>query len=46
MLSDLHIDVDVSPETVERLVNRVNTLNPDAVVIVGDIVDNTPVKLY
>ena len=42
----MHIDVDVSPETVERLVNRVNTLNPDAVVIVGDIVDNTPVKLY
>lgn len=46
MLSDLHIDVDVSPKTIEKLVARVNGLKPDAVVIVGDTVDNSPAKLY
>lgn len=46
MLSDLHIDVDTSPKTIEKIVNRVKELRPDAVVIVGDTVDNTPAKLY
>lgn len=46
MLSDLHIDVDVSAKKVKSIVDRVNALNPDAVVIVGDVIDNTPKNLY
>ncbi len=46
MLSDLHIDVDTSPKTIEKIVNRVKKLQPDMVVIVGDTVDNTPARLY
>ncbi len=46
MLSDLHIDVDVSAEYVKNLVNRVNDLNPDVIVLVGDIIDNSPRNLY
>ncbi len=46
MMSDLHIDVDVSPQKVKAIVERVNNLNPDVVVLVGDIIDNTPQKLY
>ena len=42
MLTDLHIDNSVSVEYVKHLVNRVNALNADAVVIVGDIVDSAP----
>lgn len=45
MLSDLHIDTDVSVAYVKNLVSRVNRLEADAVVIVGDIVDNTPERL-
>ena len=44
-LADLHIDVDVSPEYVKNLVNRINNLKPDAILIVGDLVDNTPANL-
>lgn len=46
MLSDLHIDTDVSPKYIKNLVERVNNLNPDAVVITGDTVDNSPARLY
>lgn len=46
MMSDLHIDADVSKEYVRKIVNRVNALNPDAVVLVGDIVDNTTYYLF
>lgn len=46
MMSDLHIDVDVSDKYIKNLVERVNALNPDAIVIVGDIIDNTPAKIY
>ena len=42
MLSDLHIDTSVSKEYVSKIVNRVNELNPDVVVIVGDIIDASP----
>lgn len=42
MLSDLHIDRDISVKYVTNLVNRVNALNADAVVLVGDIVDGIP----
>ena len=46
MLSDLHIDADTSPKTVKKLVDEVNSLKPDAVVLVGDIIDNAPGKLF
>lgn len=45
MLSDLHINSSVSTEYVKNLVNRVNALNPDAIVLVGDIVDGSPDSL-
>lgn len=46
MLSDLHIDTDVSVNYVKKLVDRVNALNPDAIVLVGDVIDNYPKALY
>lgn len=46
MLSDLHIDKDVSSTYLQRLVHQINNLNPDAIVLVGDLIDNTPAKLY
>ncbi len=42
MLSDLHIDTHVSSKDVRDIVNQVNELKPDAIVLVGDIVDNSP----
>ena len=42
MLSDLHIDTHVSSKDVRNIVNQVNELKPDAIVLVGDIVDNSP----
>lgn len=45
MLSDLHIDTDVKLNYITKIVNKVNSLNPDIVVLVGDIVDNTPGRL-
>lgn len=45
MLSDLHIDIDTSSKYIQKLVERVNTLKPDAIVIVGDVIDNTPFVL-
>ena len=46
MLSDLHIDTDVSKKYVKKIVEKVNALNPDAVVLVGDVIDNTPYHLF
>ena len=45
MLSDLHITPAVSTKYVKNLVKRVNALNPDAIVLVGDTVDGTPDNL-
>ncbi len=45
MLSDLHIDTDVKLDYITKIVNKVNSLNPDVIVLVGDIIDNTPDKL-
>ncbi|MBR5598670.1 MAG: metallophosphoesterase [Alphaproteobacteria bacterium] len=41
MLSDLHIDVDVSAKRIADYVEQVNKLNPDVVVLAGDVVDNS-----
>lgn len=46
MLSDLHIEADVSPNRIKKMVNRINKLDPDAIVLVGDLIDDTSVKLY
>lgn len=46
MLSDLHIDVNVPVSYVKNLVERVNALNPDAIVLVGDVIDNSSYNLY
>ncbi len=45
MISDLHIDTDVKLEYVTNIVNKINSLNPDVIVLVGDIIDNTPTRL-
>ncbi len=42
MLSDLHINRTVSEAKVRRLVNNVNALQPDVILIAGDIVDEAP----
>ncbi|MBD5290428.1 MAG: metallophosphoesterase [Bacteroides sp.] len=40
-LSDFHIGTYAdSPESVERIVNRVNSLNPDLIVFTGDLVNS------
>nr|XP_011422305.2 transmembrane protein with metallophosphoesterase domain [Crassostrea gigas] len=39
MLSDIHLGVTVGKSKLDRIVAMVNSLNPDAVVIVGDFVD-------
>ncbi len=46
LISDLHIDIDVSPKYVANLVNRVNALKPDIIVLNGDLVDNYPKALH
>ena len=38
-LSDLHIDFSRSPHWLDAIVKRVNALNPDVVVLTGDIID-------
>ena len=46
MMADLHIDQDVAPKKIKKLVDKVNALDADAIVLVGDLIDNTPAKLY
>lgn len=38
-LSDLHLDSYKSPRQISRIVDRVNGLNPDLIVITGDLID-------
>lgn len=40
MINDTHINRTTPVETVEKLVERVNALNPDIIVMVGDIADD------
>lgn len=40
LLSDLHIHRTVSPEKIKGIVSRVNALNPDVVLLDGDILDD------
>jgi uncharacterized protein len=39
--SDLHLGVLVGPKRLEKVVERINTLKPDAVLFAGDIVDES-----
>lgn len=45
VLADLHIGPVLRREFVEAVVERTNRLRADAVVIVGDLVDNTPARI-
>lgn len=45
MLADLHIDVDTPTDKIKNMVEKVNKENPDAIVLVGDVGDNNPMKL-
>jgi predicted MPP superfamily phosphohydrolase len=38
-ISDLHIGTTIGPSFVRKVVDRVNALQPDAIVLTGDIVD-------
>ena len=40
VLSDIHIHRVVNPDKVRRIVERVNALEPDVILLVGDIVDD------
>ncbi len=42
VLSDLHINAATSPNRVKRIVKRVNALEPDLIVLPGDIIDDGP----
>lgn len=45
-LSDLHIGTyDLAPNTVNRIVDKVNSLEPDLIVFTGDIVNSSPEEL-
>ena len=39
-LSDLHINRTIPPERIEKLVEKVNTLEPDVILLTGDIGDD------
>lgn len=42
-LSDFHISTyDASPKTVDEIVDKVNALNPDAIMFTGDLVNMSP----
>ncbi len=43
-LSDVHLNTIFSKKRLERLVQRVNELNPDLIVITGDLVDENAAK--
>lgn len=45
-LSDFHIGVyDATPDAVDRIVERVNSLHPDLIVFTGDLVNTSPEEL-
>lgn len=44
-LSDVHVGQSLGRRFVQRIVDRVNTLDPDLIVITGDLVDGTVAQL-
>lgn len=45
-LSDLHVGSQFQPEVFEKVVTEVNELNPDAIVVTGDLTNEGLVKEY
>lgn len=45
-LSDIHIDVTTKYDTVKRIVEITNSLNPDIIAFVGDLADTDITKTY
>ena len=45
-LSDIHIDVTTKYDTVKRIVEITNSLNPDVIAFVGDLADTDITKTY
>jgi len=44
-LSDLHISKKTSLKKIDRLISTANSLNPDIIVITGDIIDDKPKEI-
>lgn len=40
-ISDIHVGPTIKRDTIEKLVERVNSLNPDIIAITGDLVDGS-----
>jgi len=40
-ISDIHVGPTIKKETIEKLVEKVNSLNPDIIAITGDLVDGS-----
>ncbi len=45
VLSDLHIHRTISPQKIKEIVERTNTLKPDAIILAGDILDDEVDKI-
>ncbi len=45
-LSDIHIDVSTKYDDIKKIVNTVNSLNPDVIAFTGDLADINIVKTY
>ena len=46
LIADLHLGYSVGVRQMERMVNRINELQPDVVVVAGDIFDNEFSAIY
>lgn len=40
LLSDLHISLEIPDEKIQKIIQRVNVLNPDLIILSGDILDD------
>ena len=45
-LSDLHVGSQFQPEVFEKVLSEVNDLNPDAIIITGDLTNEGLIKEY
>ncbi|MBF0360713.1 MAG: metallophosphoesterase [Oligoflexia bacterium] len=45
LISDLHVGPTIKKNTVDKIVERINSQNPDVVFIVGDLLDQNPKKI-
>ncbi len=42
LVSDIHMGFIIGDNRIKRLVNRINTINPDILLLAGDLVDHNP----